>query len=1017
MANILDFAVNLSLLTSGNFDSSLSPSIKRLQELQKNTENLQKVSGQTEKFAKMQQSITQSQTTMLEMSKAARNLNADIAANQVRTAQLQGRYEVFRAAQQRLIASGQKNTETYRHVTERMKTLQVQIKGNQAEGKRLEDQQKKLETGAQKLQTGLDRDRESLMNLRTALNDAGVNTGKLASEQDRLQKELEQSQAAQKRLSDAQSKYESIKGQLSWGNMKGDILTSAGALMAFKEPISVMMNFEQAMAQVKAVTGANDTDFMMLHSQARELGASTQFSATQAANTQENLARAGLTPQQIHDILPSVLAMAASDGMELAQAGDILAGSIRGYGLDPQEGARVADMLAYISSNSQTNVANAGAAFQAISGTGQLMGIEAERMGAYIGVLANRGIQGAEAATAIERSLQALAAPTTEAQKTLQKFGVATKTKGGGLRFIDDIAVELLDKTAKLGSTGQMEAFKDVFGKAYAGTMQKMALGVKSGDMNAMYSGLKNDKQGSAQRMADIRNNTLQGDLTSLSSAWEGFMISVGKPLEEWSRNIIQWLTEGIQKVTAFMNEHKTLADIVVKIAAGFAGYKVLSTAWKYGSLLTQLPFAKLSVIMAEGAAQTAATGKSFSLIGTLASKAWGIIAAHPFIAIGAAVSAAAILIYQNWDTIKEVAAKCWQAVKDFAGEAAQWISGKWQAVSDWWDSWTLADVFAPVSDMALRAFSYLIEPFSSLSSWLSDTFKMPDIFAGLSDMASSALDYIKGLFSAFGDWIMNTIGKLNPFNWDLPEWLGGSKEQRAATRAESAKKMASWDPLSGNLPGFAVGGIITRHAAVQVAENGPEAIIPLTDKSRGTELLMQAAQALGVDIIPEGMKQVSYNALNDERAVSSNSSALSSLVQNTGGNALSSLVQNTGGSALSSLVQNTGGNALSSLVQNTGGNALSSLVQDNTNQQTASIIDLSESIRRNDSNDSYNQERNYGDNSRAGYNNLSGQPQINITVYSNGNDDNTGLAEMIAQKFREAWQELQERQERLAYA
>ena len=130
-----------------------------------------------------------------------------------------------------------------------------------------------------------------------------------------------------------------------------------------------------------------------------------------------------------------------------------------------------------------------------------------------------------------------------------------------------------------------------------------------------------------------------------------------------------------------------------------------------------------------------------------------------------------------------------------------------------------------------------------------------------------------------------------------------------------------------------------------------------------------------------------------------------------------SSLVQNTGGNALSSLVQNTGGNALSSLVQNTGGNALSSLMQDNTNQQTASIIDLSESIRRNDSNDSYNQERNYGDNSRAGYNNLSGQPQINITVYANGNDDNTGLAEMIAQKFREAWQELQERQERLAYA
>ena len=847
MADTLQFAVGINALFSGS-----------------------------DQFGKFSQAMSAAQSKMQGLQQAAGNFS-----------KLQKMNTSLEASKQKLDAAQAK-----------VRALREQLKQTPNPTQKMRDEFTRANIDAQKLSESVQRQRKQIGELKTALEAAGVSTKGLAGDQDKLTERLNRVTQAQERLSQAQAKYSGLKEQLSWGNIKGTVLGAMATYKALEAPVKLSADFESAMARVKAVSFSSDdadmSKFDMLKAQALQLGADTKFTATQAANTQENLARAGLTPQQIHDILPSVLAMAASDGMELAQAGDILAGSIRGYGLDPQEGARVADMLAYISSNSQTNVANAGAAFQAISGTGQLMGIEAERMGAYIGVLANRGIQGAEAATAIERSLQALAAPTTEAQKTLQKFGVATKTKGGGLRFIDDIAAELLDKTAKLGSTGQMEAFKDVFGKAYAGTMQKMALGVKSGDMNAMYSGLKNDKQGSAQRMADIRNNTLQGDLTSLSSAWEGFMISVGKPLEDWSRNIIQWLTEGIQKVTAFMNEHKTLADIVVKIAAGFAGYKVLSTAWKYGSLLTQLPFAKLSVIMAEGAAQTAATGKSFSLIGTLASKAWGIIAAHPFIAIGAAVSAAAILIYQNWDTIKEVAAKCWQAVKDFAGEAAQWISGKWQAVSDWWDSWTLADVFAPVSDMALRAFSYLIEPFSRLSSWLSDTFKMPDIFAGLSDMASSALDYIKGLFSAFGDWIMNTIGKLNPFNWDLPEWLGGSKEQRAATRAESAKKMASWDPLSGNLPGFAVGGIITRHAAVQVAENGPEAIIPLTDKSRGTELLMQAAQALGVDIIPEGMKQVSYNALNDERAVSSNSNALSSLVQNTGGNALSSLVCRT---------------------------------------------------------------------------------------------------------------------------
>ena len=330
MAEMLDFVVNLSLMTSGNFDSSLSPAVKKLQELQKNTENLQKVSGQTEKFSKLQSSITQNQSTMLSMRQAAQNLSADIVANQARAAQLQGEYRTLQETQQRLITSGQKNTDTYRQVTEKMKTLQVQIKGNQKEGKSLEDQQKKLTTGADKLQSGLDRDRESLMKMRSALSDAGVNTGKLASEQDRLQRELSESAAAQQRLSEAQAKYNRYKQSLNWGNIKGDIMTSAAAVTAFKKPVSVMMDFEQAMANVRAVNGADDTQFTMLRDQALELGRTTQFSASQAANTQESLARGGFDPKQIVDAMPSVLAMAAAEGLELSQAGDIIVKTLGG---------------------------------------------------------------------------------------------------------------------------------------------------------------------------------------------------------------------------------------------------------------------------------------------------------------------------------------------------------------------------------------------------------------------------------------------------------------------------------------------------------------------------------------------------------------------------------------------------------------------------------------------------------------------------------------------------------------
>ena len=179
-------------------------------------------------------------------------------------------------------------------------------------------------------------------------------------------------------------------------------------------------------------------------------------------------------------------------------------------------------------------------------------------------------------------------------------------------------------------------------------------------------------------------------------------------------------------------------------------------------------------------------------------------------------------------------------------------IKAKGQAVIDWWNSWKFPDIFAPVKEYATSASQWAKDKWQSVSDWF-NSLQLPNIFEGLSNFASSAIDSIKGLFSSFGKWIMDTIGSLNPFNWELPSWLGGG-EANAAKRAEGQKKLQQWDPLSGNLPGYAAGGIVTQPHIAIVGEAGREAIVPLEDRSSGIPLLMSAINEMGLssnDILP----------------------------------------------------------------------------------------------------------------------------------------------------------------------
>lgn len=761
------------------------------------------------------------------------------AQSKAQSAEALSRYKAEQAKLRELSQTVSKSSKEYKAQQAVVKKLQTEYKQSVNETRQFEAEQKRLAASVSKAEENLAKEQTAAGELAGKLEAAGVNTKNLASEQERLSAAINKADAAQKN-------YQAIREKLTWQNFSGDLMSAYASAKTLQVPIKIDMEFEQAMANVRAVMGdLTDEQFSAMRMQAMELGSTTQFSATQAASTQETLARAGFDQQKITDMLQPLMDMAAAEGMDLAQGATILSGAIRGYssmGITSADSQKLVDILAFTSKSTNTGIADVGEAFKQVAATASTLHISPEQLASYIGTLANQNVQGSEAGVALANALMRLSAPSTEAAKELQRLKVRTKTRNGELVEIPEIIKQIFQATEKLGDTGRVAAFENIFGKQGARPILALGTGIMSGEQATLEQATYTERNGTAASMAQTRNDTLKGDIVSLGSAWEGLMINIGNALEPINRFVTQTLTTGIQKVNEFMTEHQTLAVWAARVGAFFAGWKVLSTVYTYGSLLVKLPFAKIAVSLAAGQAEAVAAGTAmqstggifsavFAGIKTAASSAWGLIAAHPFLAIGAAVAGAAVLIYQNWDKIKEK-----------FGVVADYCREKWQALSDWWDSWNFPeDVWPVMKNEYARTLDGLKNLWGKLSDWWA-SWEFPDIFAGLGELFSNALDGLKNIWASFVDWLSG----LNPFKG----WGDAANAGIKTAISHIPDKQVDNAAIALNtwgIPGFATGGIIDKPSVIQVAESGREAIIPLTDKARGIPLLMTAAQELGV--------------------------------------------------------------------------------------------------------------------------------------------------------------------------
>ena len=306
----------------------------------------------------------------------------------------------------------------------------------------------------------------------------------------------------------------------------------------FGSSIQTAANFEQAMAGVAAVSGATGADFERLSAQARQLGRDTQFSASQAANAQELLARAGFQTKEIIQSMPGLLNMAAAEGMGLAEAADIAASSLRGFGMDASEMTRVSNILAQASASSNVSIASLGEALKNVAPDAKSLGLNIEQVSAMIGMLGNAGIKGGRAGTALASALSKISSPGSAAQKALANLGVEIMTQTGDLRNFPDILSELSQamRAQGLGSAQKGSILKELFGLTTKTEVQALMDAIDTGKLQELSAELLNVGD-AAGTMAGKMNATYQGAMKRLESASEGLQIAIGNifiPVKTW---------------------------------------------------------------------------------------------------------------------------------------------------------------------------------------------------------------------------------------------------------------------------------------------------------------------------------------------------------------------------------------------------------------------------------------------------------------------------------------------------
>lgn len=527
--------------------------------------------------------------------------------------------------------------------------------------------------------------------------------------------------------------------------------------------VKTAADFDSQMSKVSAISGATGDDLDKLREKAREMGAKTKFSASEAGAAFEYMAMAGWKTEDMLGGIEGIMNLAAASGEDLATTSDIVTDALTAFGLSASDSGHFADVLAAASSNANTNVSMMGETFKYAAPIAGALGFSVEDTAEAIGLMANAGIKGSQAGTSLRTIMNNLAGEVKICGDAIGTVTIQTTNADGSMRELSDILADCRAAFSQLSESEQAAAAEALVGKnAMSGFLALMNAG--EGDINKLSSAIENC-DGTSQKMAETMQDNLEGQLTILKSQLQELAISFGEILMPVVRDFVSGLQKLVDWFNGLSDGTKRLITTLALLVAAIGPVliivgKVMSAV---GTIMTWAPkiAGAVSTVMSWGPKIASAIGVVKGALSSL----WAVLMANPIVLIIAAIAAlvAAFVYLWNhseafrnfwinlWENIKSAVTTVVEAVKVFLENAWNAISTTaqtvWNGISTFFSGiWegiktVVTTVTTAISTAITTAWNAIYEFFEPLLSALQYLFET--IWQAIQILIGMALDAI----------------------------------------------------------------------------------------------------------------------------------------------------------------------------------------------------------------------------------------------------------------------------------
>ena len=664
-------------------------------------------------------------------------------------------------------------------------------------------------------------------------------TGGLSKIEKSLTKGNREIQRAGKDIQKVGKNISAVGGSLT-KTLTMPIVGAAGA------SVKLASDFEAGMSKVQSISGATADELGKLADKAKEMGAKTKFSASEATEAYQYMAMAGWKAGEMAEGIEGIMYLAGATGQDLASTSDIVTDALTAFGKTAKDTTNFVDVMAATAANANTDVGMLGESFKYVAPVAGAMNYSIEDTSLALGLMANAGVKASSAGTSLRSWITRMASPTKQSAEAMEALGLSLTDDKGNMKDLATVMNETKGAFAKLTEEQKAQYASMLAGKT--GMSGLLAI-VNSADGDfAKLTDAIGGSAGACENMYNVANDNLQGQLTILKSTVEGIGISFGEQLTPYIKQGTEWLQKLAERFNALDDgTKKTITKVALLVAAIGPGLLI---------------FGKM----------TTGVGRVVSMFGKLGgaiAKAGGIIPlitspAGIVIMVLGAIVVATILVIKNWDKIKATAQKVFGYVKGVAGDmglsfdsfkekiapVGEKFAGVGEKAKELWD--VVSPVFEKIGAVAFTVFQVVLgAAIGGAIGYLGNLLDVAvTVGGGLATMLGGLIDFITGVFT--GNWGKAWGGVKDIFKGAFDALVGIAKAPingvislingAIAGINKLGITIPDWVPgLGGNtfsinipkIPTLAVGTKFWRGGLAQISERGGE----IYDLPRGTRV------------------------------------------------------------------------------------------------------------------------------------------------------------------------------------